>query len=258
VRRVDVLLGIGLALLVGFIGYQAVTTRSAQTPRSVADSATGGGPPVAATGGPNEVIVSESRLPAPVRDIDAIRRRLRDGGHGTYVDELLRARDSSIARWSNRRGDPVRVWINERPGIDGFDPSFTSEVRRAFVEWGAAGVPLAFTFVPDSGRSEVRVSFVDRFDGPMSGRTLWERDPNWWIVGGTIELSLRSGRGQLLTPPQFHAVALHEVGHLLGLDHTADSTAIMAPSIRVLALGPHDIATLRLIYEVPPGPIGRR
>lgn len=149
----------------------------------------------------------------------------------------------------------MRVWIDERPPLAEFDMSFPSHVRRAFADWGAAGVPLAFTFVPDTTRAEVKVTFVDSFDAAMSGRTLWERTPAWWIVGGRIELSLRSGTRQLLTPPQFYAIALHEVGHLLGLDHTSDTSAVMAARVRVLELSPIDIATMRLVYEVAPGTV---
>lgn len=252
-RRVDALLVLAVTGFAGFIGFQILTTRrGADANVTTVDTAR-----VATTAG-GDVVVRESGLPAPERDVEAIRRRLRDQAHGTYIDELLAARDSSIARWADRRADPIRVWIDERPALADFDPALPGEVRRAFAGWGAAGAPLSFTFVPDSGRSEVRVTFVDRFSGRMSGRTLWERDPNWWIVGGTIELALRSGSGTLLMPDQLHAVALHEVGHLLGLDHTSDSTAVMAPSIRTLALAPRDIATLRLIYGVPPGPIGSK
>ncbi len=59
----------------------------------------------------------------------------------------------------------------------------------------------------------------------------------------------------MLTPDEFHAIALHEVGHLLGLDHTSDTLAVMAPRVRSLSLTPQDVATMRLIYELPPGTV---
>ena len=52
-----------------------------------------------------------------------------------------------------------------------------------------------------------------------------------------------------------HAMALHEVGHLLGLDHTADETSIMTPKVRVRDLSNADRATIRLLYTLPAGSI---
>jgi predicted Zn-dependent protease len=147
------------------------------------------------------------------------------------------------------------VWIDERSSTPGFDASFTSDIRRAFADWGRAGAPLTFTFVADSASADVTVTFRERFDEAISGRTRWVRDPNWWIVGGDIVLALRTPSDRVVTAPQLYAIALHEIGHLLGLDHTRDTSAVMAPRVSALQLTPSDIATMRLIYTIPPGSV---
>ena len=49
------------------------------------------------------------------------------------------------------------------------------------------------------------------------------------------------------------AIALHEVGHLLGLDHAESSDDIMSARVRVRELSETDRATVRLLYAVPAG-----
>ena len=66
------------------------------------------------------------------------------------------------------------------------------------------------------------------------------------ITDANIVLALHHNRGELLDYDAMHAMALHEIGHLLGLDHTQDTLSIMAPKVRVRELSDADAATVRL------------
>jgi predicted Zn-dependent protease len=48
-------------------------------------------------------------------------------------------------------------------------------------------------------------------------------------------------------------VALHEIGHLLGLDHSPDSTDLMFAKAVVRDLSPRDVRTAQLLYDLAPG-----
>jgi predicted Zn-dependent protease len=131
-------------------------------------------------------------------------------------------------------------------------------VRAAFQEWGAVHIPIRFTFVDDSADAEVHVNWVDHFNEPISGRTRWARDDDWVITDANIILALHHHKGEQLDEDAMRAMALHEIGHLLGLDPTTDSLSIMAPKVRVRQLSDADRATVRLIYALPAGPLGSR
>lgn len=189
------------------------------------------------------------------RDIEDVRRRLREGATGTYVNELLLQRDSALARWPDRRTRPLRVWIQPDTPTSDFRAGFPDIVRNAFEEWTATGIPLVFSFVHDSSRADVHVTWIDRFDEQISGKTLWAHDDDWWIVEANIVLAIHHRGGEPLDSSAVRAIALHEVGHLIGLDHTSDTANIMTPKVRVKELSDADRATARLLYALPPGKV---
>jgi hypothetical protein len=182
-----------------------------------------------------------------------LRRRLNQGAPGTYIRELLQTRDSSLARWPVRVTKPLRVWIAEPVQLAGWNEQFPSSVRDAFDTWVETGIPMRFTFVYDSAGADVHVRFLPKFPTGISGKTLWTRNTSWWLIASDVVLSLTHPNGGPVTPQQMRAIALHEVGHLLGLDHTADQTNIMSARIRVRDLSDADRATIRLLYSVPAG-----
>jgi len=199
--------------------------------------------------------VGASREPPPVRDPSEIRRRLIENQAGTYIGDILAERDSNIARWPDRSSRPMRVWIQTADQLHDWSSSYPAQVRDAFTTWVSAGAPIPFTFVVDSSAAEVHVTWVDHFDEQISGKTMWARDDNWWIVDANVAIALHHNHGEPLDASAVRAIALHEVGHLLGLDHCSDTANIMTPRVRVRELSEADKATLRLIYILPPGSV---
>ena len=107
--------------------------------------------------------------------------------------------------------------------------------------------------VRDSSDAEIHVTWLAKFNEPISGRTRWSRDDNWWILNASILLAIHHQHGDRLDESAMKAMALHEAGHLLGLDHTSNPGSIMAPRVRIRQLADIDVATVRLLYSVNAG-----
>ena len=267
-KRTDLIPVLLLIPVLGFVAAQAMHTRAITATTQAASLA-----PATRTHGRHAIThtsesaasigeVNEDATAALAADVDTrtrdvldIRRRIQLGENGTYIGEILNERDSALARWPERVATPVRVWVGSGPAIQGWDPTYPDRVRDAFDQWAGLGIPVRFTFVRDSSDADVHVSWIDHFDSPISGKTSWARDGKWWIVTANITLALHHNAGELLDAKAVRAIALHEVGHLLGLDHTADTANIMTSRVRVRDLSDADRATMKLLYSLPPGSV---
>ena len=208
-------------------------------------------PPMVASGGSSDP--APESAPGGPRDVPDILRRIALGVKGTYLNEIIVERDSALARWPERVDRPLRIWVANGSALPGWNEHYPNRVREAFDTWSLTGVPVKFTYVRDSIDADVLVQWVDRFEMPITGRTLWMHDRNWWIKDGSITIALHHQKGEPLDEKSIHAIALHEVGHLLGLDHSSDTANIMTPRVRVRELSDADRATMRLLYSLPPG-----
>ena len=203
-------------------------------------------------------MVSDASVAAPSRLAPSeMRRRVAQNSEGTYIEQMLVARDSAMTRWPDRTTRPLRVWV-QRSTLQGWNEEFYDAVQTAFDTWTDVGIPVHVSFVVDSASADVRVRFREKFASGISGKTVWSRDAHWWLLNGEIELALAHPNGGYVDAHQMRAIALHEVGHLLGLDHTESTEHIMAPKVRVRDLSDGDRATLRLLYSMPAGTLRDR
>jgi hypothetical protein len=74
------------------------------------------------------------------------KRRLRENSPGTYIGEILAARDSSLTRWPDRPDRPLTVWIQRKTHVADFAQTYADRVRDAF------HIPITVFEIDHAGR----------------------------------------------------------------------------------------------------------
>lgn len=182
---------------------------------------------------------------------DAILRHI--AGPESYLPAMLLEGDSVLKRWSDRTAQPITVYLTPG-GAVGYSTDKRDAVRRAFIRWEQVGaIPVRFEFVTDSTRAEVKVRWLERFPIRRAGQADITWDRNGWIIRAALTIATHTSDGLPLSDEAVHTVALHEIGHLLGLGHSDDVHDVMYPSTDVHDITSRDRHTGRLLYSVPPG-----
>lgn len=203
------------------------------------------------------VMGHNARSGGAAKSVSATSRRQRVArlSRGTYFGQLITDRDSVLERWPDRVGRPIRVWISTPDSVEGWKSDYIAPVTTAFEQWSATGIPVRFEFVDDSTSAEVRVFWADSLDGHTAGMTFWQSDSRRWMRSARITIAMRASDGGRQNGRGISSIALHEVGHLLGLSHSPHARDIMAPWVIAKQLSDGDRATVRLLYALPAGRI---
>ncbi|KAG9133492.1 hypothetical protein Leryth_022684 [Lithospermum erythrorhizon] len=138
---------------------------------------------------------------------------------------------------------------------------------RAFERWSEV-TTLSFIETTSYGSADIKIGFFngdhgdgEPFDGvlgtlahafsPPSGRFHLDGDENWVLDGNFV-----SAPSSIISAVDLESVAVHEIGHLLGLGHSSVEGSIMYPTIssntRKVELVDDDIQGIQLLYGSNP------
>ena len=137
-----------------------------------------------------------------------------------------------------------------------------ADLASAWHDWltAASGGLVKIERTPSQANADMVIATgqgaAQNFDGP-SGTLAWAYLP----TGNDRQLLMRFDLAEQWTRTgggiRFRNVACHEFGHLLGLEHSRVSTALMAPFYSPGVVSPQqdDVARIRALYPPVPGPI---
>lgn len=177
-------------------------------------------------------------------------------GADVYLTAVEAPSGGVLPRWrTGEDGSPRTVTIHFETPDDRvrFGSGYRWAVNQAIAQWTSIpGVALRFREAASRETAQVIVKWTRGMPDDHSGLTAWETDQDGWIDSAVVTLSLVLADGSPVDRQLARRIALHEVGHLIGLPHSEDAADIMFPTSEQSRLSARDRDSARLLYAVEP------
>jgi len=156
--------------------------------------------------------------------------------------------ETALPRWRTDMNEDrvIRVYFTDPPPGR---PGFWNEVARAIEAWNEiGGVPIVFNPTVHASAADVKFRWIRRFEAHQAGTTDWETDGDGWLSSAVVTLATEHEDGTPMSDEFLGLVAIHELGHVVGLPHSDDPGDVMHAGNRNFKLSDRDIQSARQLY----------
>ena len=164
-------------------------------------------------------------------------------------EQPRRSAELPVPRWANAADLPITVWIDSAPPLREF--RLADRAASALAAWSSAAA-IQFRLVDDSAYADLRIVWTNSpatiNHDSANAFTRYSVDTGDRIVDAEITVALYRADGRPLTADAVEALLLHEVGHAIGLHHSADVNSVMFPRVAVAELSRADTKAAQRLY----------
>lgn len=166
----------------------------------------------------------------------------------TYIGPASGPAATVAATWGSTGDTPSVLRVGFAPPPDD-RLAFWAPVRRALDTWAELPeAPFDFEYVAETEPADIEFRWIDRFSTFQAGTTHRRLDAEGHIERVTVLLAREHANAVPMSDEFLHLVALHEVGHALGLPHSEDPGDVMHPGNRNLRISMRDRDSLAMLY----------
>ena len=166
-------------------------------------------------------------------------------------------------KWGNPTiGTPSGTinWEDDLSGLPTSSGSSTGQLIAALGNAFASWESVAAIDFAEGGAIDLRITYASFSTDGYSGNDGAAATASWSGTGQPSNAQIEFNSDLTWAPYggggiDFYAVALHEIGHIIGLDHVNDTSEIMNPIISTDVLGDGDIAGARYLYGTDGGDV---
>jgi predicted Zn-dependent protease len=175
------------------------------------------------------------------------------GGAADYFKDAV---SEGLFRWPLKRF-PLRVHIVSADILKSYRPEYEEAVRQSIDDWDKATVgQIGLKIVDSVDDADITVNFVDDLHAPAlraeAGKAQLHGSMEGVDSASVQLLTLSPFPDQLMTKDFMRMIAVHEIGHALGLTgHSPYEEDVMFPALsNQRGITSRDVATLYKLYEI--------